>query len=104
MQFNPEVVLIEIPPLMYYAYPAGIVSSPDVAILVCRANRVWTNADQGVLDSISQLTGNPPLFLLNGVEIPVIETFLGELPKQRNKFRRIIKRLIRFQFFDQYKP
>ena len=104
MQFNPDVVLIEIPPLMYYAYPAGIVSSPDVAILVCRANRVWTNADQGVLESISQLTVSPPLFLLNGVEIPVIETYLGELPKQRNKIHRIIKRLIRFQFFDRYKP
>ena len=101
---NPDVVLIEIPPLTYYTFPSDLVSKQDVAILVCRANRVWTPADQASVETLSNITPHPPFFLLNGVEIPVIESYLGELPKQRNRVRRMLKKLVRFQFFDHYKP
>jgi polysaccharide biosynthesis transport protein len=104
ISFIPDFVLIEIPPVIYYPYPAGLVASADIALLVCRANRVWSQADMGALDSFMKNTTNAPLFLLNGVELQVIETVLGDLPKKRSRFRRIMKKIVRFQFFTRYQP
>jgi hypothetical protein len=36
--------------------------------------------------------------LVNGVEIDVLESIIGEIPKKRSFFRRMIKRIIKFQF------
>ena len=35
--------------------------------------------------------------IANGVKIDVLETIIGEIPKKRSYFRRLIKRLIKFQ-------
>ena len=104
LAFNPDFILIEIPPVLYYSYPPALVESCDIAMMVCRANRTWSQADQGSLDIMMKHTAAPPLFLLNGAEIPVLETVLGDLPKKRNQFSRILKKLIRFQFHEQHKP
>jgi len=96
--FVPDYVLIEIPPILYFPFPAGLVASVDLPIMVCRANRVWSTADQGAIDNISKVTNLAPQFLLNGVELDVIESVLGDLPKKRSKLRRFLKNLIRFQF------
>ena len=104
LSFIPDYVLIELPPILYYPYPAGLVKSADVALLVCRANRIWSQADQSVLDNFMKLTTNEPLFLLNGVGLQVIESVLGDLPKRRSRLRRIAKKLVRFQFFSRYQP
>lgn len=104
ISFIPDFVFIEIPPILYYSYPADMVASADVALLVCRANHVWSQADQGALDNLKMITANEPLFLLNGVELQVIESILGDLPKKRSRLRRILKRAIRFQFFTRYQP
>jgi len=101
---DPDFIFLEMPPLVYYPYSAELLYDQDVAIMTCRANRVWTSADQSALDTTTQVLKYPPSFILNGVEIPVIETYLGELPKKRNKLRRILKKLISFQFYNQYKP
>ncbi|MEI6433748.1 MAG: LysM peptidoglycan-binding domain-containing protein [Bacteroidota bacterium] len=104
LTFIPDFILIEIPPILYYSYPPALVESCDITLLVCRANRTWLQSDQGSLETLMKHTSCKPLFLLNGVEIPVIETVLGDLPKKRNFLQRIIKKLIRFQFFEHYKP
>ncbi|MFZ4520408.1 MAG: GumC family protein [Bacteroidales bacterium] len=100
----PDFVLIELPPILYYPYPPDIVPSADISLLICRANHVWSQADQNTLDSFMKLTANAPMFLLNGVEMQVIESVLGDLPKKRSRFRRILKKLIRFQVFTRYNP
>ncbi len=97
----PEYVLIEIPAILFHAYPVGFVAGIDLPVLVCRSNRVWSEADQTALDTIMKFTGKASHFILNGVELPVIESVLGELPKKRSKFRRAIKKLILFQFLSR---
>lgn len=101
LTFVPDYVFIEIPPILFYTYPIGLVSSVDIPIMVCRSNRVWTDADQGVLDVISKLTDQKISFILNGVELPVVESVLGDLPKKRSWLRRAIKNIFRFQFFSK---
>ena len=98
LSFVPDYVLIEIPPILYFPFPAGLVATVDLPLMVCRANRVWSPADQGALDNISKVTNHAPQFLLNGVELDVIESVLGDLPKNRGRLRKFLKNLIRFQF------
>jgi len=72
--FTPDYILVELPPLLHFPYPAGLVSSSDLSIMVCRSNRSWSEADQGALDTYMKLTRHHPLFLLNGVEMHVVKS------------------------------
>lgn len=101
---DPDYVIIEIPPILYYSFPPQLVASAALAILVCRANRVWSDADQGAFDILKRITSREPVVLLNGVEFQVVEAVLGDLPKKRSWFRRITKNIIRLQFKSRYQP
>lgn len=98
LSFVPNYVLIELPPILFYPYPQALVANADIPVLVCRANRVWTSADQGVLDILMKLTEQKTHFLLNGVEPLVVESVLGDLPRKRSWIRRALKNMFRFQF------
>ena len=104
ISFIPDYVLIEIPPVLFYPYPAELIVNVDLLIMVCRANRQWSEADQKSIDNIISITKRNPLFVLNGVELDVVESVLGDLPKSRSWFRRTIKNVIRFQFFTSNLP
>ena len=98
----PDYVLIEIPALLYYPYSTDLVASADFAILVLRSNRVWSPADQKTLETMLIQVTQPPHFLLNGVDLQVCESLIGELPKRRSRLRRIIKKIVHLQFYDRY--
>jgi len=98
---EPDYVLIEIPPILHYQYPSNLMANADATVLVCRANRVWSPADESMIDLLSKTNSKEPFFVLNGVEEPVLESILGELPKRRSKFRRFLKNLIGLQFFNK---
>ena len=93
-----DFILIEIPPILYNSYPSHLIASADLAIVVGRSNRVWSEADQKALDLLTKITSQKPVFLLNGVEVEVIESVLGDLPKKRSWLRRMAKSMVRFQF------
>ncbi len=97
----PEYVLIEIPAILNHPYAAGLISGIDLSVLICRANRVWTEADQSALDSLLKLKENSCSYILNGVELQVVESVLGELPRKRSWLRRAVKRLVLFQFLSK---
>ena len=97
-----DFILIEIPPILYNSYPSQLVASADLALIVGRSNRVWSAADQKALDLVTKITSQKPVFLLNGVEIEVIESILGDLPKKRSWLRRMAKSVVRFQFNSKY--
>ena len=98
LSYIPDYVLIELPPILYYPYPVGLVSNADIPVLICRANRAWTEADQGVLDILMKLSDKKTHYLLNGVEPLVIESVLGDPPRKRSWLRRAVKNMFRFQF------
>ncbi|MFH1119756.1 MAG: hypothetical protein V1775_08020 [Bacteroidota bacterium] len=101
---SPDFVLIEIPDLLSSPYPAGLIKSASMSIMVCRANHQWTTADQGALDGFIQCTSSQPHYLINGVDLQAVESVLGDLPKKRSWLRKFFKRLVRFQFFTGYQP
>ncbi len=94
LPFNPDYVLIEIPPVLYYPFPLELVSSIDLPLIICRANRVWSEADQSAVETISKMMSRTPQFLLNGVELDVLESVLGNLPKNRSWVRKIVKKIV----------
>jgi hypothetical protein len=101
LSYKPDYVMIELPPILFYPYPVGLLEDADLPVLVCRSNRIWTEADQAVLDVLMKLTKQAPQFILNGVELLVIESVLGELPRKRTWLRRKLKNIFRFQFFSR---
>ena len=89
----PDYVLVELPPLLHHSYPAGLVRSSDLAVMVCRSNRSWSEADQGALETFMKLTPNQPLFVLNGVESQVVKSAIGELPRKSKGIRKKMKKM-----------
>ncbi|NAS32694.1 hypothetical protein GTQ40_17065 [Flavobacteriaceae bacterium R38] len=96
---NPDYILIELPNLLDLDYPSELIANSDLSLLVCRSNRLWSKADDNILDKIKEISGEKLKFIINGVEIKEIETLLGELPKKRSKVRIRIKNMFRFQFY-----
>lgn len=94
----PEYVLIELPPILYNSYPVNLIINSDIPVLVCRANRVWSDADKGALETLINFTKQKTYFVLNGVKLSVVETVLGDLPRKRSWLRRKLKNVIQFQF------
>lgn len=93
--FLPDYILVELPPILYFPYPAGLVSSSDLSIMVCRSNRAWSEADQGALDTFMKRTRHNPLFMLNGVEMQVVKSAIGEIPGKQTWIRRSMKKKVR---------
>jgi polysaccharide biosynthesis transport protein len=75
---NTEVILLEIPALEGLAMKPGAQPIMQQVVLVSRANRIWTKVDVELLNIFKKVTGNNPVSLLNGVEIPFAEDILGK--------------------------
>lgn len=98
---NLDFVLIEIPDILSHSFPAKLIGLADQTYLVCRANREWSEADQNLLMLLQKsLRSDAPEVILNGVGLPVMEAYVGELPRKRSALRILIKKLVRFQFYS----
>lgn len=96
-----DYIFVEIPSLINNPYPLELIQKFDLALLVTRANRSWTSADASALNAFSSVIRNSAKIVLNGVELIYLDTTLGELPKQRSKFRRALKRILMLQFREK---
>lgn len=101
LDFTPDFVIIELPAIIYNNYPAELMSQTDLDILICRANRVWTEADQTALSNLLDTAASKINFIVNGANINEAESILGDLPKKRSNFRKKIKAIFKFQFFNK---
>jgi uncharacterized protein involved in exopolysaccharide biosynthesis len=101
LNYDPDFVLIELPALIYNNYPADLMTNADMGILVCRSNRIWTEADQSSVNNLLDQSASKIKFIVNGVSINEIESVLGDLPKKRSVFRKKIKAMFKFQFFSK---
>ncbi len=96
---NLDYILIELPNVLEYNYPSELIANSDLALMICRSNRLWSKADNNILNKVKALVGENIQFIINGVEIKEVETVLGELPKKRSKTRIRLKNMFRFQFY-----
>jgi len=67
-------------------------------LLVVSADQTWTSSDVQSAALLEKISKRKPLLVLVGVNEQRLEHWLGELPKKRSRIRRLIKRVIRFQF------
>lgn len=93
-----DIVFLEFPALDSVILTKGRVPEMDQAILVCRANRIWTRIDHELLDIFTKTSAVVPLLVLNGVGVDFAEEYIGEVPKERSFFRTLIKRLVKLEF------
>ncbi len=93
-----DYIFIEVPSLINNAYPIDLIQKFDLALLVVRANRSWTDADKDALNGFLSVTKQPTKIVLNGVELMFLDSVFGEIPKQRSKFRKTVKRILTFRF------
>lgn len=100
LSYVPDYVLIELPALLSKNYPTALISQADMSVLICRANRIWTESDELSVKGIQPLTANKLYFIINGAQLKEVESVIGDLPKKRSVLRKKIKNLFRFQFFS----
>jgi hypothetical protein len=98
-----HVTIFELPSFDSLIIKPGTFPSLDLTILIARANRVWTRIDKEMLTIFRNTTGTKPWLLLNAVETDFAEEYIGEVPKNRNYFRRLLKQLVKFQFGQRRK-
>ncbi|HSH20802.1 MAG TPA: hypothetical protein VLA03_10130, partial [Draconibacterium sp.] len=97
-----DFIFVELPNIIYSAFPVRLLEKSDHIYLVCRANRPWTEADQYNLTKFREIIKtSEPGIILNGVEVLEMETFLGDLPRKRSFLRRVIKNILRLRFFSK---
>lgn len=96
-----DYVFVEIPSLINNSYPLELIRSFDFGLIITRANRSWTDADESALSTFLPLFKQNPQIVLNGVELIYLDVVFGELPKQRSKFRRMIKQILTFRFREK---
>ncbi|CAD0009902.1 exopolysaccharide transport family protein [Flavobacterium chungangense] len=101
LNYSPDFVIIELPSLINYNYPAELITYADLGILVCRSNRVWSDADQSAVSNLLATSASKINVIVNGVDLNEIESVLGDLPKTRSVFRKKIKAMFKFQFFSK---
>lgn len=72
-------------------------------MLIVRANRAWAKADKNSFEDFMSVMDdhNSLQVVLNGVEINEMENILGDLPKERSKFRQSMKNILRLRFFTK---
>lgn len=95
--------IIELPSLIHHDYPDELIADADLVVLVARANREWTEADNAAMENVKNLAADKIRVIVNGTEIQELESVLGELPKKRSRFRQALKNILRFQYYTQQK-
>lgn len=103
LDFIPDFVIIELPAIIYYNYPAELIINADLDLLVCRSNRIWSDSDESAVANLREACASKLNILVNGVNINEIESVLGDLPKNRSKLREKVKAMFKFQFFSKNK-
>jgi len=94
-------IILEIPGIIYNPYPIDLIAQVDASLLVVRSNRSWKKADTLALTTMVKILKDKPIALLNGVEIEVLDSVLGDLPKRRSRFRRLLKRILTMQLHEK---
>ncbi|MEM8600536.1 MAG: hypothetical protein AAGF99_11495 [Bacteroidota bacterium] len=59
-----DVVVVELPPMVEHAAPLQVVRDADLALMVLRADRTWTDADQHALKALRAAHPHPVLLVL----------------------------------------
>lgn len=93
-----DIEILAVPSYAELTPHYAVLKQVDAIIIVADGEQTWTPSDTQNSALIEKLAGRRPVLLLAGVDESRLENWLGELPKQRSKFRRLAKRIVTLQF------
>lgn len=70
----------------------------NLLMYVCPSNHTWSNADNKVVELLGKASGIKPSLVIHDIESERLESWIGEIPKERSRLRKLIKRIVKFQF------
>ncbi len=73
-------VIAGFPALNKSPFPARLMNSADIVIVVANASRQWKDIDRELLSMVETTHGNKPLMVLNEVDPNHIKDFFGSIP------------------------
>ena len=85
---------IELPSLLNNPYAEEQIKNADIHIMVARADRKWTDADQHAVKVYKKYVGKKPLLFLNKVRTDIMEDITGEVPRKRSWLRAKVKSIL----------
>jgi len=91
-------IFFEIPAIIGSDLPIQMMREADLSLLVLKANRNWNKADAMALESYSNIVDHQVSSILNGADVDVLESIIGEIPKKRSSFRKKMKQFAKLQF------
>ncbi|GAB4317861.1 MAG: hypothetical protein Kow00127_09770 [Bacteroidales bacterium] len=98
-----DIVFIEYHHIIGNTVPSAIQRNHDLIIYIIRADRGWENADKKALDLIRSLSDEAHIgFILNAVQVDNMPDFVGPVPARRSKFRKMVKRIAKFRFYETF--
>ncbi|TFV95589.1 hypothetical protein E4S40_05050 [Algoriphagus kandeliae] len=92
-QCKDQFELKEIPSLLHHPFHLEI-QEGEIFLLIARADRKWTEADQHALKVFKKFIGKKPLLFLNRVRTDIMEEITGEVPRRRSWIRAKVKSLL----------
>jgi len=98
LQQNYEYIFLELSEISKYDLASNIVKDSDLSLMVLNSDRAWSEADARALRHFTRATDKKPMVLLNNIDLNLLETIVGEVPRKRTKIRRLIKSVLTMQF------
>ena len=80
-----QYIVIELPSLLTNEYPAILVKSGNLSIVVGHASGTWKKADSEMLNLFASTVDHPIVALLNGCKAENLEPLIGDVPKRQGR-------------------
>lgn len=93
-----NTIIACLPSVENLANNLNLIKLVDEIVLVFPGEHTWSASDDQTASLLERITRKKPYLLLTDVNERRLENWLGEFPKERSRLRRIIKKIIKFQF------
>lgn len=105
--YDYDYIFLEIPSIIFHAYPLELMKIVDVSLLHVKANNHWKKADINALKTFKDVSRETPMVVLNYAELYSLDDIINGYPGEEdtNVGKKIIKSLtlpfrIRFRLKD----
>lgn len=93
-----KVLIIELEELSKFSISERLLKESSLNLFILSSERVWNESDSRALGLFTKLVPNKPFVLLNHLDIDRMESIIGEIPKRRGTVRKVVKRIVTFDF------
>lgn len=95
-----DYILMEFPSLLEHSYSMRVIREMHLILYCISASRNWKKADNAVVEAMLDTKRNRMVGVLTNTHVDYLDSILGQVPKKRSKFRRLMKSIITFEFSE----